>query len=29
MLLEWRFLTNEGQEEEGLGHAGIETVTTQ
>jgi hypothetical protein len=25
MLLEWRFLTNEGQEEEGLGHAGIET----
>lgn len=25
MTLEWRFLTNEGQEEEGLGHAGIET----
>lgn len=25
MPLEWRFLTNEGQEEEGLGHAGIET----
>lgn len=25
MRLEWRFLTNEGQEEEGLGHAGIET----
>lgn len=25
MQLEWRFLTNEGQEEEGLGHAGIET----
>lgn len=25
MALEWRFLTNEGQEEEGLGHAGIET----
>jgi hypothetical protein len=25
MELEWRFLTNEGQEEEGLGHAGIET----
>lgn len=25
MTLEWRFLTNEGEEEEGLGHAGIET----
>lgn len=25
MTLEWRFLSNEGQEEEGLGHAGIET----
>jgi len=25
MTLQWRFLTNEGQEEEGLGHAGIET----
>lgn len=25
MALEWRFLTNEGEEEEGLGHAGIET----
>lgn len=25
MPLEWRFLANEGQEEEGLGHAGIET----
>lgn len=25
MALQWRFLTNEGQEEEGLGHAGIET----
>ena len=25
MNIEWRFLANEGQEEEGLGHAGIET----
>src|SRR5690606_6031043 len=25
MIKEWRFLANEGQEEEGLGHAGIET----
>src|SRR5690606_33305818 len=25
MTLEWRFLSKEGQEEEGLGHAGIET----